>query len=128
MLTVSPNTLLTINADDAEIVSQASIDYNIIELEVDNIEFATSQFVSVQEFEARSVDISPNPTSDYLIIAGLDNYNPQYRIIDITGKSVLTGNLEASQRICVSEIEEGIYLIELVDGNKLAISKFVVQH
>lgn len=128
MLTVNPNTLLTIDADNATIVSQAEIDYNIIELEVDNIEFAAAQFVSVEEYDEIDVSLFPNPSSDYILIEGIDSYNTAFRIIDITGSVVRTGNLQASQRLSVSDLLEGMYFLELADAHSIATSRFIVKH
>lgn len=69
--------------------------------------------------------IWPNPTQNVL------NFNSEvfiqemsYEIVDMSGKVVLSGNLQLNQ-IDVSSIAEGAYQVRLNLNNEVAIAKFI---
>lgn len=63
-----------------------------------------------------SLDIYPNPASDYITIMNTQYPNLTYRFYDVLGKEVQAGNVSNSEnRISVYGLEEGIYFLHLVD-------------
>ncbi|HRP89968.1 MAG TPA: T9SS type A sorting domain-containing protein [Edaphocola sp.] len=71
--------------------------------------------------------IYPNPTLTDLHIKSAFNLK-QYSIVDINGKTIMKGNLNAHQTISVLDLPSGTYLLNLIDdaGNEHH-NKFVKQ-
>ena len=127
MLTVSPNTILTIDADEGEVLSQAPINYSIIELEVDNVDFAQAQFVSVPEYEQSSLTLFPNPVADAFMLPEVKDEVVEYRIIDINGRLINAGLYRAGEVISISSMANGVYEIEVLQDEVVSTAKFIVQ-
>ena len=79
-------------------------------------DIADSEFIS-------GVSVYPNPTTDILNIAGIDG-NCQVTIYTLTGQVVIR---ESGSTINVSELNSGIYLINIEDERQSTLLKFVKQ-
>jgi len=76
--------------------------------------------VGLEEYEMNSVKIYPNPSSDFINIdIDLKNENIlKYRLINIEGKDILSGNLSSGiSTLNISNLNRGLYFIELLDEN-----------
>lgn len=71
----------------------------------------------------RGIDIYPNPVTSELTIDSKENFNT-LKIIDLTGKTV---KMISSQdhTVNVSDLEIGIYILQIQGDNGKAISKFI---
>ena len=77
--------------------------------------------------DAMSLVAYPNPTSNMVQVT-LNNRNitlSSYRIINIIGQVVLSGDLKGNKDVNVSSLRPGIYLLEVEDGQKLFKTKLV---
>jgi len=63
------------------------------------------------------IEIYPNPADDYLYID--KDVNSAYRILDISGKTILEGR--TNKKIDVSGLEEGLYFLEMEGQSKQKI-------
>lgn len=105
-------------------------DYTVViggSMEADN-----QELVSGQDLEARGIEeytIYPNPVSTgELTISKTTAVDVQYALIDILGKKVLKGVLtERENRIDISSIQTGMYIVEIFDGQKTSTQKVVVK-
>lgn len=74
--------------------------------------------------------IYPNPCTDHIVLEAENGYEfEQVRIFDISGKLVLerrNASLQ-NQRLNLSKLTDGLYVIELLAGGRLYKSKFVKQ-
>lgn len=80
------------------------------------------------EEEIVEVQIFPNPTSDYLMVSmGRQSNEGRYRIFNVSGHLLQKGKLkEANQLINVSNLDEGMYLLKIISGEKtISNSKFI---
>lgn len=78
-----------------------------------------------------SLQVFPNPTNDKITISVKDAINNKYQIklVDITGKILITQGFRGQTSIDVQKIPSGIYLIELIkDGQIFANKKVIIQH
>ena len=67
----------------------------------------------------------PNPTESILTIQMLEpSEATTYQVVNLLGQVVLKGNLDTG-RINVSNLQTGLYLIEIHDGEEVMIGKFV---
>lgn len=93
--------------------------------------------ITVREGETLSTGISnstdgpgfgvfPNPVRDVLAVTGPDMRNSPYSIMDVTGKSVMAGQLSNS-KVDVSGLTEGLYVITIQADGGRAQQRFVKQ-
>ena len=81
-------------------------------------------------FESRNTSeydvlIFPNPVSgNHLNIVLLDYDEISYRVINMLGQTVDSGQLK-SQQVNVENLESGMYFIEINDGEEVFIKKFI---
>lgn len=91
--------------------------------------------IGIDEFKSMEMDIYPNPANDMvnLLPFGESNENFTWNIYSLTGKLVLSGNIDPSfgrgEKINVSSLNNGIYLISIenkssVFNSKLKISRW----
>lgn len=68
--------------------------------------------------------IYPNPVRNVVNVNPSYNVNSNFRIIDLTGKTVLHGSM-LNNSIDVSKLKTGIYLLELSDEEEKFVQKFI---
>ncbi len=84
-------------------------------------------YLSIEEQTIDQLDIYPNPVQDELIIQGGDVDVDEAVIYSITGKAVLRSSLANTSTINVSELYNGVYLLELYnEGEYLGTKKIIV--
>ena len=71
-----------------------------------------------------SVILYPNPTKDILNIETNNAIKLNYSVINYLGQVVKTGNVE-NNSINVSNLNAGIYILEVSNGKKLVTEKFI---
>jgi uncharacterized repeat protein (TIGR03803 family) len=77
------------------------------------------------------IGLYPNPASEFLYIRVHSNplETLQLRIYNMIGQSEMevpfNGNNEQEIRIDISELEEGVYFLQFINGNQVFSSKFV---
>ena len=77
---------------------------------------------SVDDQNQLDISIYPNPTSDIVFIEG--NYS-QLKVVvyDILGKQVM--NKSITNSIDISQLEKGVYILQLSDGAKLTTQRII---
>ncbi len=86
--------------------------------------------LSTQEISfSQSINIYPNPSTNFISLTGLQNKKVQLKIFDVIGKKIITKEINAQQnKIDVAVLEKGIYLFVITDENgNLKKGKFVKQ-
>ena len=68
--------------------------------------------------------LSPNPTTDYLKIEMADKRDANYTIVNVIGQKVLNGKVNHST-INVSNLENGMYILKINDGQRAFTKKFI---
>ncbi len=86
--------------------------------------------VSVQSVDSETFSVYPNPASQGLIINDSKSNSHAYEVCDLSGRVVVKTELGATNSISVSNFENGVYFIRVLDEtNKLlTLRKFVVSH
>jgi hypothetical protein len=77
---------------------------------------------SLLESSFTSLNLYPNPTSDFLFIEGA-NLNSLYEIVDLKGKILSLGKYD--NKIDVTNLSRGTYLVKVSNNNKSAVLRFV---
>ncbi|WP_448932463.1 T9SS type A sorting domain-containing protein [Flavobacterium sp.] len=72
-----------------------------------------------------STRIYPNPATDYLTIESKIGTDVQYEIIDLNGKILMTGTIKNMERINVSPLQYGFYIITIKTDQGKATYKFI---
>ena len=99
-------------------------------LEIQNLDTAVDDFVDEQNF-----DVIPNPASDQVLVSlNLEDTadDMQITIVDITGRliqelSVTDKSLRIREEIDISDLESGIYLVNVIFNNRDIITKKLVK-
>jgi len=80
--------------------------------------------VSVPEFADGKLNIYPNPAASYFILNMENEESAELRLNDLTGRIVLQKTIEyGKERIDVSNLPKGIYVVTLQTGNKAVVEK-----
>jgi hypothetical protein len=87
---------------------------------VDSIE--TEDIVSTKDFQHQSIHVVPNPFNNTLTIKGEDP-SVSWRLFDLTGHLVMKGN--SNKIYGLNKLQQGIYLIQVIDGAKIYFEKVV---
>jgi Secretion system C-terminal sorting domain/Reeler domain len=74
-----------------------------------------------------SLQVFPNPATNYLNINVLSEEKATFGIVDVTGKIVLEKPLQATNSIDVSGFERGVYFINVKGENKQATKVVLFQ-
>ena len=69
------------------------------------------------------MNIYPNPATDFLNVTKVSS-KAKYTIYSVDGKLVSKGNL-TDNKVAVSKLEKGVYVITIEDNGKTAQSKFI---
>jgi endonuclease I len=84
-----------------------------------------SSSLSIQNPIENKVAVYPNPTTDYIIVAGLEG-NSKVDIYTITGQMVQSQNFENEIRINI-DLNAGMYLVKVSNGFQSTTKKIIVK-
>ena len=84
-----------------------------------------SSSLSIQNPIENNVAVYPNPTTDYIIVAGLEG-NSKVEIYTITGQMVQSQNFENEIRINI-DLNAGMYLVKVSNGFQSTTKKIIVK-
>ena len=80
----------------------------------------------IDQVEMQWLSVSPNPAVDYLLVNadGVDQMS--YQLVDLSGKMLQSGRVNAGDQISVTDLSNGIYLLKVEAGAKTTVQKVVV--
>lgn len=83
--------------------------------------------LSTKELKTKTqLSIYPNPTTDVINITNVSG-KATYKIFTTTGNIISTGSI-LNKKIDVTNIEKGVYIISVFDGNKEVLNKKFIKH
>ncbi len=114
---------------------QNKIDWYNIVVDSSNVSSRIDHKISVDNNSLKLLNVSPNPSSNELLIElylPLNNF-VEFNIIDISGKNVYSkkANLVSGtnkELINLSDLNNGIYFIQVKSNNQMAIHKIIIQN
>jgi hypothetical protein len=120
--------LYTYNTITNQLNSQPLPQSVIIEIEADNFEFAQARFgqLGITENYLNPFTIYPNPTQDSFKL-NFEGTDTEYELFDLLGKSVQNGFIQNGKETDVSNLNKGIYVLELKSKSFNIKKKLVVQ-
>jgi hypothetical protein len=74
------------------------------------------------------INVSPNPANKYLIINLSEADIATVTILNLIGKEVVKSGYIPGERIDVSSLPDGVYLLQVTCGDEIFNKKFVVSH
>lgn len=95
-------------------------------LEIDRIEFNNNMTLSVDALDTNIFSLSPNPAKDKVVVT-TNSVIQTVSIFDITGKLVLTNNSLINNEVIVSDLNTGIYIINITFDNGTQLSKKIIK-
>ena len=103
------------------------IDYPLLVDYIFGVNFGQpwSSSLSIQNPIENNVAVYPNPTTDYIIVAGLEG-NSKVEIYTITGQMVQSQNFENEIRINI-DLNAGMYLVKVSNGFQSTTKKIIVK-
>tara|TARA_B110000091_G_scaffold94469_1_gene103074 strand:- start:338 stop:2068 length:1731 start_codon:yes stop_codon:yes gene_type:complete len=91
-------------------------------------EDVTAASLSVVQNEIEGFTVYPNPVNgDEFSITSLSNSERNVQIYDILGKQVYAKNVLANERVNVTNLNTGIYILKVLEEGKTATRKLVIQ-
>ncbi len=102
-------------------------DGNQYSLAVKKLDNNLNFVMSSKNIQQSTIDILPNPCSDYLIIKGLTNYNNKnIEIVSITGQKIKNQKITNS-KIDVSRLKAGIYIVKIADEKQILLQTIILK-
>ena len=74
------------------------------------------------------LQVYPNPVTNKVVyVASSNNETKQIIIYNILGKTVLSCETTNNQAIDISQLQAGVYMIKIIENNKVAIQKLMIK-
>ncbi|MGB6036699.1 MAG: fasciclin domain-containing protein [Cryomorphaceae bacterium] len=80
-------------------------------------------FLSIDDLEGVEIALYPNPAVDFVRIENFERGT--FSVFDITGAMVKQGVVNGTREISLSDLETGVYIINLLNEEEMASSRFV---
>ena len=87
------------------------------------ISFTTLSTVGLEEQEAISLSVYPNPANGLVTVAG--QTEGMVTLTNLKGQQLLTIDLEKINSFDISGLESGLYFVVYTNGNQKALMKLV---
>lgn len=92
--------------------------------EVEDYSVKISPFLAISESgKTQAIQVYPNPAVDVLNITKVSN-NATYSIYNVAGQIIAKGNI-ANNKVSVSKLEKGVYIISVDNNGETAKVKFI---
>ena len=121
--------LKLVDVYNSNIIASTAIsdDNYFYELQLDNYPFAIDAYnlLDSNENVQNNLDyltIYPNPSTDFVYINGTDKELVAI-VIDLLGKQVLRESI--NEKLDISQLEKGVYILQLSDGDKLTTQRII---
>lgn len=91
--------------------------------------YTAPEILSTNKTHKEPIDfqIYPNPVSNDLYVVGNNLEHANYTIYDLSGRTLIKGNLYQNKTINVLELHRGMYILRLETQNGGGTTKFVVE-
>jgi len=82
--------------------------------------------LSLAEFNHEDFMIYPNPASTNFEISVPQSFRGHYKVLDLTGREVLSGQLKSTKSVLISSLPEGIYLVSVFNEKTVLTKRLIV--
>ena len=124
---------VTINPDDWTTTGQARYRYYVSDNGTkfsDSVDLVLSYTAALKPVkEEISINIGPNPASDYVQINMSGVESATLKIIDALGTTISKEGINSKKKIKVSELRNGVYFLVIdIPGSKTITRKVIIRH
>ena len=84
-------------------------------------------YLDVAEINSNSISVYPNPTSESIHIKGLQELNANARLVDQSGRIIISKKISNGESIDISMLEKGSYILN-IDQNGTTYTKRIVKN
>jgi hypothetical protein len=117
---------IVIKAENVNTLNQSKQRNN---LQGGEIDLPVSRSVGMKEYQLQNAfSVAPNPAKNNLIIRSENKDLRHYRMIDVTGRIVMSGSFTNTQTLNVTELQAGVYFIEVEGSTGLARKKVIIEN
>ena len=82
--------------------------------------------LSTTDFEKDEISVYPNPANDFIYLKGIENHTiSEVSIVDILGKNVFDSVVLDLNKMDISNLNSGIYILSLTSDNVQKKIKFI---
>jgi hypothetical protein len=81
-----------------------------------------------ESYLSESVSIYPNPVNDYLIIRSSVNQRLNLELLDSRGRQIIMKDFLHNDKLDVSILASGVYLIRISDGNGRLLVREIIKN
>lgn len=74
-----------------------------------------------------NIAVYPNPTSDWLAISGISDHSAVLSMVDIEGRIVLSQPIAPDQRIRVTDLKAGLYMLQLEQKDFTTTTRILIR-
>ena len=100
--------------------------YGMTKVEGIIVDIIPTDHTSVNELASKqSLEVYPNPASDVIYVKNTSCEQFEYSIFNVMGQKVTVGYSEGT--ISVTDLDQGIYILQIKGDNSLETAKFVVK-
>lgn len=126
---------LTDNGDNTATLTGQPVDLNSYGIEIialgeyytDEQAFTLDVIVGIPDKSENKIDLYPNPATNYVFINGMNG--AEISIMDISGRVVKNTTIHSdNERIDVSDLQNGIYMIHALLENNISVEKLIVNN
>lgn len=93
----------------------------------DDLSYTCYAGLSLGEYNINSVKLHPNPVNNNLTVDLKSNIDTNIEIFDILGKQVIKASINKTSTLNLQELNTGIYIIKITQGNSTITKKLVKQ-
>ena len=79
----------------------------------------------LEEFNQLNITLAPNPFTNSISITTTDNSSYTFTLTDITGRHILTQNLQGTHEVNTATLNKGIYLATIRKKDKVVVRKIL---
>lgn len=72
-----------------------------------------------------NISVYPNPVKNEFIVTSQNNLMENYTLLDVTGKVLATGTVRDHEKIDISNLSAGMYLLQLKNNNQITTHKII---
>jgi extracellular elastinolytic metalloproteinase len=80
-----------------------------------------NEFVSVNDISQSNISIYPNPANDFIMIEA----NGRVEISDISGKKLMSQELNSGDEIDLSSLKQGFYFVTVIEKERTQTTKLI---
>ena len=86
--------------------------------------FGQPYTLGTKTFDDSQIVVYPNPTTDYIIIAGID-FDAKAEVFSITGQKIKEVKFTNEVTLSLSDVTAGVYLVKISNENSSIIKKII---